>query len=117
MDDYESILRRNGFRLPRLTADPASGIHYATVGFPTKGGGRGRVNVTASVLGSSDFLSLLKDRDAKLPLSPGDRRSLMVALSEAEPQRREVYAKTAGWSPDEKWFVFGTNIAGEVPKG
>lgn len=118
MKDINEILERNGFKYPYLRRDPNSGVHYATILFPTGGGQNGKAEVAASGLENAlEMRRLLRDLDAKLPDTAEELKLLLSALARAKPMRRQQYAPSTGWSPDGDWFVHGPHVLGDAPVG
>jgi uncharacterized protein (DUF927 family) len=115
MEKHSMLMKSCGVRYRYLREDPRMGIHYATISFPKGNGGRGKIEVPASVLSNkAELKRQLQDRDAKLPM---DQDRILAAIGTAQPKRRQVYARTAGWSLDKKWFVTGRRVIGNTPPG
>ncbi len=118
MEEHTNLLKRFGFRYRFLREDPATGIHFATVIFPTGNGGRSRIEIPASTLSNrAELRRQLLDRDAVLPADEKGKKALLCALAEAQPKHRQTYAKAAGWSGNKAWFVTGRKVIGEAPVG
>jgi uncharacterized protein (DUF927 family) len=118
MNEDKTILKRLDFRYLFLREDSVTGIHFATVSFPTGNGGRGRIEVPASTLSNrAELQRQLQDRDAVLPAEGEQMKALLSALAQAQPKQRQTYAKSGGWSGDKTWFVTGRTVIGGAPPG
>lgn len=118
MNKHSRLMKDHDIRYRHLRKDPTTGIHYATVSFPTGDGRRGQIEVPASTLSSkAELRRQLQDRDAILPTEQGQQTALLTAISIAQPKCRQEYAETAGWSSDKAWFVTGRKVLGKPPPG
>ena len=96
MEKHSRLMKSCGVRYRYLREDPRMGIHYATISFPKGNGGRGKIEVPASVLSNkAELKRQLQDRDAKLPMDQ-DRESLQPSVLPNRSVGRYTRARPAG---------------------
>ena len=116
MSSQHDIMKRHGFSYPHLREDPNTGIHTARIRFPNGSGKKVFIELPPSLLAQKRLLlARLQDADAALPKGQHERDALLKALAAAEPEKRQRYAKSSGWSDDGSYFVIFQDVIGDGP--